>query len=212
MKNCNVSISLIYKLDFKKNKTKINFKIKNMKKIIIICLNVLSFQVHAQNWKVTPEGLNDAIDTTKTYVVLPIENKTAKVLYEESLKYINKNYKNPNEVIKGNIENEYLKFVTYESKFTELKVGWNKIPWNINYTVELNFKDGKVKYEVIEIEIKNEDNYPLAFKGSGISFYIYKKNGELKMPDAKTNIEEYFNIKTKSLSDFLQGKSSEDKW
>lgn len=184
-----------------------------MKKIIfIITLFTFSFHINAQNWKVKPEGLKNSIDSTKTYVVLPIENKTAKILYEESLKYINKNYKNPKEVIKGNIENEYLKFVTYEPKFTELKVGYNKIPWNIKYTTELNFKDGKVKYEITEIEIKNEDNYPLGFQGSGISFYIYKKNGELKMQDAKTNIEEYFNNKTKSLLEFLQGKNSEDKW
>jgi hypothetical protein len=185
---------------------------KKMKKIIFITLIALNFQVNAQNYKVKPEGLRDAIDSTKTYVVLPIENKSAKALYEETLKYINKNYKNAEEVIKGKIENEYLKFVTYEPKFTELKVGYNKIPWNIKYTVELNFKDGKVKYEVIEIEIKNESDYTLSFQGSGMSFYIYKKNRELKMPDAKTNIEEYFNNKTKSLSEFLQGKTSEDKW
>ncbi len=183
-----------------------------MKKIIFIALIALNFQVNAQNYKVKPEGLINAIDSTKTYVVLPIENKTAKVLYEETLKYINKNYKNPEEVIKGKVENEYLKIVTYEPKFTELKVGYNRIPWNIKYIVELNFKDGKVKYEVIEIEIKNEADYTLLFQGSGMSFYIYKKNRELKMPDAKTNIEEYFNNKIKSLSEFLQGKTTEDKW
>ena len=183
-----------------------------MKKIIILTLIAFTLNINAQKWNVQPNGLRDAVDITKTFVVITIENKAAKQLYEETLKYINKNYKNAKEVIKGNIENEYLKFVSYDPKFTELKVGWNKIPWNTKYTVELNFKDGKVKYEIIELEIYNDGNYPLSFQGSGMSFYIYKKNGELKMPDAKTNIEDYFNNKTKSLSDFLQGKITEDKW
>jgi len=162
-----------------------------MKKITLICLIVFNLHVNAQKWSVNPEGLKDSNDSTKTYVVLTIDNKSAKDLYSETLKYISKNYQNPDEVIKGKIENEYLKFVTYDSKFTELKVGYNKIPWNASYTIELNFKDGKVKYEIIELEIKNESNYTLAFQGSGMSFYIYKKNGELKMPDAKVNIEDY---------------------
>ncbi len=183
-----------------------------MKKILLLALILFSSLTFAQKLKVTPNGLKDSENSEKSFVVIPVEGKTAKQLYDETVKYINKNYKSAEDVIKGKTEGEYLKFVTYAPKFISVKNGWDKIPFNAKFTIELNFKDGKVKYEIIELEMYNDAKYNLSFTGSGLSFFIYNKNGELKKEDAKNNIEEYFNGNLLSLTNFIQGKSTEDKW
>lgn len=183
-----------------------------MKKILLIVLISLSTLTFAQKISVTPNGLRNSADLEKTFVVIPAEGKTAKQLYDDAVKYINKTYKSADDVIKGKTDGEYLKFITFAPSFITLKNGFTKVPFNAKYTIELNFKDGKVKYEIIELEIYNDSKYNLNFTGSGISFFIYNKNGELKREAEKANIEEYFNEKLLSITNSLQGKTNEDKW
>jgi len=183
-----------------------------MKKITLLLLLMFANFSFAQKITVTPTGLKDSENIEKSFVVIPAEGKTAKQLYDESLKYINKNYKSADDVIKGKTDGEYLKFVTFAPSFITIKNGFAKAPFTAKYTTELSFKDNKVKYEIIELEMYNEANYQLNFTGSGISFFIFNKKGELKKEDAKNSIEEYFNANILSLSNFLQGKTVEDKW
>jgi hypothetical protein len=183
-----------------------------MRKFLLLALISFSSVTFAQKLKVTPNGLRDSEDSEKSFVVIPAEGKTAKQLYDDAVKYINKNYKSAEDVIKGKTEGEYLKFVTYAPKFILVKNSFDKVPFNAKYTIELNFKDGKVKYEIIELEMYNDAKYNLSFTGSGLSFFIYNKKGELKKEDAKNSIEEYFNGNLSSLTNFLQGKTTDDKW
>lgn len=183
-----------------------------MKIIMLLLLLMFANFSFAQKITVTQTGLKDSENIEKSFVVIPAEGKTAKHLYDESLKYINKNYKSADDVIKGKTDGEYLKFVTFAPNFITIKNGFARVPFTAKYTTELSFKDNKVKYEIIELEMSSEANYKLNFTGSGISFFIFNKKGELKKEDAKNSIEEYFNANILSLSNFLQGKTVEDKW
>jgi hypothetical protein len=183
-----------------------------MRKTLLIALISLSTLTFAQKLSVTPNGLRDSADIEKSFVVIPAEGKTAKQLYDDAVKYINKTYKSADDVIKGKTDGEYLKFVTYAPSMLMLKNGFTKVPFNAKYIIELNFKDGKVKYEIIELEIYNDAKYNLSFTGSGLSFFIYNKKGELKRETEKASIEQYFNGSLLSLTNFLQGKTTEDKW
>ena len=183
-----------------------------VKKIMLLLLLMFANFSFAQKITVTQTGLKDSENIEKSFVVIPAEGKTAKQLYDESLKYINKNYKSADDVIKGKTDGEYLKFVTYAPNFITIKNGFARVPFTAKYTTELSFKDNKVKYEIIELEMSSEANYQLNFTGSGISFFIFNKKGELKKEDAKNSIEEYFNANILSLSNFLQGRTVEDKW
>lgn len=184
-----------------------------MKKLILFFLIGLSSLTYAQKLSVTPNGLRDASDTEKSFVIINVEGKTAKQLYDNALKYVNKNYKNPEEVIKGKIENEYLKFITYASDVCIVK-NMIKISYAVKYTTELSFKDGKIKYEIIELNMYNpENNVPLEFSGSEFgSFCIYNKKGTLKRESTKNEIENYFNSQIKTIEEFLQGTKVEEKW
>ena len=117
-----------------------------MKQFLLMGLISLSTLSNGQKLSVTPKGLKDSVDNEKSFVVIQAEGKTAKQLYDNALKYINKTYKSADDVIKGKTDGEYLKFITYAPSFMTLKNGFANVPFHAKYTIELNFKDGKVKY------------------------------------------------------------------
>jgi hypothetical protein len=184
-----------------------------MKKLALFLTLLFSITLTSQSFEVTQDGLKDAQDLDKEYLVLNFENKNAQELYNKTIRYINETYKNPEEVIVGNIENEFVKFKTYQSNFARFKNGFVKIPWSINYTTTISFKDNKVKYEINSIDITNKENNNLYFSGGGISFYIFKsRNGKLKMEDAKIGIENYFNENLNTFEVYVKDDTASDDW
>jgi len=185
-----------------------------MKKIILLSLIAISTLSYSQKLSVTPNGLRDVNDNEKTFVVINAEGKTAKQLYDNALKYINKNYKSPDDVIKGKTDGEYLKFITHVSNFLVVNNSGAKIPIDADYTIELSFKDGKAKFEIIALDMYAQTGgYKVLFTGGAFDGYpIYNKKGDLKRPDTKTEIETYFNSQINSITEFLLGKSDNDNW
>ena len=76
-----------------------------MKLIKISYLLILLFTLNgfSQAFKVTPNGFIDSEDKDNKYIVIDMPSKTAKELYDESFKFIQKTYKNPDEAIKSKI-------------------------------------------------------------------------------------------------------------
>lgn len=186
-----------------------------MKKIVLFAFIICNSLLNAQKLVVTSEGLKDSLNLDKSYVVINVEGKTAKDLYEGIIKYINVNYKNPKEVLKGNVENEFVSFETHVSNFPITKNGYAKMNIGTNYLTTLSFKDGKVKYEISDIKMKAVDSqYEVLFSGGGFSGYpIYNKSGDLKRKETKDDIEKYFNNNIKNIFDFLSGKTkTNDGW
>jgi hypothetical protein len=184
-----------------------------MKNLLLFILLAFSTFTYGQKLNVTPNGLRDVNDIEKAFVVINADGKTAKQLYDNALKYINKNYKSPDDVIKGKTDGEYLKFITHVPNFLIVLNTGAKVLIDADYTVELSFKDGKVKYEVIYLNMYNSAGYKVLFTGGIMEgFPIYNKKGELKRPDTKTELETYFNSQINSITEFLQGKSNNDNW
>lgn len=179
-----------------------------MKKLIItaiICL--VGININAQQLVVTPEGLRDSENSERTFLVINAEGVTAKDLYDNAVRYITKSYKNPEEVIKGNIEGEYLKFNTYSYGVFNVKNGMAKVLCSMDYTIELSFKDGKVKFELVDLDIYDDNTrtYHVIFTGGRLEGYpIYAKNGKLRLPDTKAELESYFNTKISLLANALK--------
>ena len=186
-----------------------------MKNIILLFTFLSSFQLIAQQYVVTPSGLRDAKNSEKEYVVIEVEGLSAKQLYDNSIKYINENYKNPEEVLKAKTDGEYLKFDTYDPNFIIYNNSSFEVPIKANYTTELRFKEGRVRYEIKNLEMKAKSaNFYVLFTGGMMEGYIvYKKNGKLFKEKAKTDIESYFNNTVSGLSKFLSGEDdSTDDW
>ena len=176
-----------------------------MKKLLIIVITLLvSISAYSQKYVVTPTGLKDEANPEKSFLVITVEGKTAKQLFDNVVKYVNVSYKNPDLVIKGKIDGEYLSFVTHSSFYVEN--GLAKAPFDMDYLTELTFKDGKVKYEITELVMSNSGGYELHFTGSGMTFFLYNKSGELKKPKTKEYLETYFNGSIPRIKDYLEDK------
>lgn len=177
-----------------------------MKKILVVAITLIaSVSAFSQKFTVTPMGLKDETNSEKSFVVITSEGKTAKQLFDNAIKYVNVTYKNPNMVIKGKVENEYLSFITRSDFYVEN--GISKAPFEMTYLTEMTFKDGKVKYEITELLMKNSAGYELTFTGGGINFFIFNKNGDLKKPKTKDYLENYFNLAIPKVKEFLEDKS-----
>jgi hypothetical protein len=191
-----------------------------MKKILLVLILIISI-VYAQEYTVTPDGLRDKSNTEKTYVVINTPGKTGEQNYQNAIKYINKTYKSPKDVIKGDVEGEYISFNTHLSDFLVVKNSGVKVVIDANYTIELSFKGERVKLEVINLDMHTQTptaagNMYILFTGSIWSGYpIYKKKkNKLIRPETKTDIEVYFNNTINTIKGYFleEVNATDDDW
>ena len=187
-----------------------------MKKLLFTLTLLFSISLFSQELTVTPDGLRDASNNDKSYVVINTPDKTAEQNYNNVLKYINKTYKNPKEVIKGDISFEYLKFDTFVSDFLFVKNGVTKVSNDAKFSIEISLRNDKVKFEVISLNIYNKSGYEVLFSGRVLAgFPIYnKKKTKLRLPETKKDIEVYFNNTINNIKSYLleDVKSTDDDW
>jgi len=180
-----------------------------MKKIIVATTLLLSFISSAQ-YVVTPNGLKSSLDETKEYVVFEAEGKAAKDLYQNTINYINKNYKNPDEVIKGKVEGEFIKFNTHADKVMALTPMGMKLYYDANFTTEVEFKEGKFKVTIHSIEMLPDDvsmgRIPFAFST------LWNRKNELKKEQQKKEIEDYFNSFVNNLKAGVTSSIKKEEW
>ena len=176
-------------------------------------LVMITFAVglQAQTYVVTPYGLRDADNLDKSYVVIDVEGKSAQELYDRAREYIIRTFKNPDLVEKGAIDNEYLRYNTYADGVTTIPIPLNNLVYGASYSVELAFKDGKVKHEVILLELDSDGN-TLGFQPQRLAmgWWLYSKKGKLKLPKNKAEIEAYFESIVADLAAYLRGTSETD--
>lgn len=186
-----------------------------MRKILTFSFLFISLIGFSQELEVTSNGLKDKENPEKNYVVINCANKTKSELYDNAIKYINEKYKNPDEVIKGKTKNEYLRFETYAGQFIKVNNSGAKLDVSAKYYTELRFKDGKVRYEITNLNMTADNGgRNVHFQGSIWKGYpIFKKSGKLRLEKTKEDLENYFNSQIKTLSDFLNDKKSKkDDW
>lgn len=170
-----------------------------MKKIIFFLLATVSISNlsygQETEFKFTKEGFTD-------FVVTQCEGKTQAELYKKALDWVSVTYKNPEKVIKAKIENE---FIRIEGSSNEI-VCMNMMGKKFNpatYVIEISFKEGKYKFDVIEL-YQYIDGSKINVLIPNISDY-YNKKGEIRgafkyYPEF---IPPYFNNLNVELKDFL---------
>ncbi len=185
-----------------------------MKIILLLVYVFFNLTSYGQKFVVTPDGLRNADDTEKTFISVDVDSMTAKQLYDNALKFIIENHKDPSEVIKGQIEPEYLKYDSYVPDFLIYDNNDVKIPIRASYTTELRFKDGKFRFEIVSLEMKGKSKkYKVLFTGGLTEGYIiYKRNGVLFKEDTKTDIENYFNEILKTLTNYILRGTGKGDW
>ncbi len=118
-----------------------------MKYFLIIFLFFNYSLSHGQDstFSFTKQGFTD-------YVVAKVDGKSQSDLYKKAIDWISVTYKNPNQVIKAKIENEYIRFEGSNSSLICTKVLGLKSCDMATYQIEISFKDGKYKFDVIELK------------------------------------------------------------
>lgn len=162
--------------------------------------------VNAQEteFKFTKDGFTD-------YVIGAVDGKTSSELYKKALDWVSVTYKNPKEVIKAQIENDYIRIEGAKSKMLCVKSLGMTSCNDARYQIEISFKDGKYKFDLIKLEQYIAPSQYTTISGwlevglANTSVY-FKENGDLKnifklMPPA---IETEFNELNQSLKEFLK--------
>jgi len=163
-----------------------------MKKVLILLL-VFNFSF-SQNEKVviSKSGISEMINT--------IEGKTTTENYNSVLEWINKTFKNPDYVIKSKIENKYIRFYAIDS----FKPKRSPVFVNLEYMVEIEFKENKFKVAFLEVIYHESKEVPDSF---------YKNNGEERTdPYYITSKESIEQILTKMNEDLIKSCTSKSDW
>ena len=138
------------------------------------------------------------------FVVTICDGKTKEELYKKTVEWINKTYNQPSKVIKAQVENDYIRFQGIKSSL----LCWDTMGVNCNdiqYDIEISFKDGKYKFSVLLLKFPdnlNAINFSQAgmyFKSDGSIRGIYKKHLH--------KIPEYFDDLNKSLYDYIYNQN-----
>ena len=129
-----------------------------MRNLLLLLFVTSIFQLNAQEFEtrtlVVEEGTNAAKGTfqyLKPMMVLEAEG-TSIELYQKAINWVNETYKNPEEVIKGKVEGDYLRLEGFTSSLLQQNVIGVMYYYDVRYTVQVNFKAGRFKYEITKME------------------------------------------------------------
>lgn len=178
-----------------------------MKKLLSLLLGLfLGTQVlHSQEteFKFEPSGLTD-------FVVTPCEGKSQADLYKKGLDWVAVTYKNPKEVLKAQIENDFIRIEGSSDNLLCIQA-MGKTCFLSKYIVEIYFKDGKYKFDVLSMESfspqQGWNEFPIDVRSGDLYFNskgelkgIYRYNGE---------VADYFNSLNSNLLKYIQGTNSD---
>ena len=144
------------------------------------------------------------------YAVVKCPGKTKEEIYSKIIDWISVTYHSPKDVLLGKIDNDYVRFQGSSSTLFCSKVLLSNYCPEARYVIEVSVKDGKYKFEIVNMESYNESFhnwYPVQVSLGAKNYF--KKNGEPKQPFSIwiTSIPDFFNSLNNSLKDFVMGKA-----
>jgi|TARA_B110000114_G_scaffold56235_1_gene59814 hypothetical protein len=173
-----------------------------MKKVItfLVALMTLSSSYSQIDSLFTYElnGLN------KEFTIIKCQDLSKKDLYIKTLNWIKTTFRNPDKVIKMKIENENIRIQIFDNSSICGKYGCA----DELYTIDFQFRDGKIKATPIEIKGVS-DNYPINLKDGSL---YYKKDKSIKKfyKHVPTGLAKLINKYNSDLYKFIYKKN--DDW
>jgi hypothetical protein len=141
------------------------------------------------------QGLND-------FVVIRIDSVSKEQLYSKTLNWIKETYLNPDLVLKMKIENEKVRIGAVASGLLKVR----SLTSDLNYVVDISFKDNKYKFEILSLLYNNTTDYK--------QIPNFKTDSKMikNFGTTPADIERYFNNLNESLRVYITGKSKKDDW
>lgn len=179
-------------------------------KKLFLCLLSFAFvsnSVWAQESKftVSEAGLTD-------YIVVPVDSMKSIDIYSKCIEWVGKTYNSPEDVIKSKIEGRSIRI---EGSADGLLYTLGGVTYLTRYQVEISFRDGRYKFDVLSIETFANAQYgwnSFPYNGDWAAYY---KNGEPRKAWVCINeIPVYFNNLSESLRVYIlnSDKQESEKW
>lgn len=181
-------------------------------RFIILLLILPGFCLGQTLFELTPDGLVSKIDPAKKYVVVTMDSASKERLYNLANVALNSMYNNPKAVL-SMVENESITITASATK----SVHRNSMHvFDMYYSLNLEFRDGRFKINAPSFTLTTyttkEQKLLLVSNNSfdGSQLGIYNTSGKLKSPDAKKDIEIYFDSLIKLLIEKMDNKQKND--
>lgn len=109
-------------------------------------------------------------------IIVEVPNMSAESIYKKVYNWVQRNFENPNEVIKGNIEGEFLRINIFDKKGYEYKALGGIYRSGAEYTIEIDIKDNQYVFASKIENLLDAGGYVYKFKPKS----YFKKNGQVK--------------------------------
>lgn len=190
-----------------------------MKKLFVLfVILICTVSLNAQNkyFNLTPHWLVSVSDSTKNYVVIIVDSTSAENLYKKTINYINMTYKNPESVIRGKSENEFLTFATHDEISVKFMA---ETTVDVDYFTTISYKNDKIKIIFSDIEMyyfNQGKKLTYSLIGGGWSGWSVYKESDLSLwyPKKQNNIriESYFNNKVDEIISGIKTDVKSESW
>jgi len=150
--------------------------------------------------KLTREGVEP--------IIVKTDNLTTSEIYKKALNWVQETYKNPDKVLKANIENKKIRIDGFARNAWWYKFMGIRHSFNIEYTIEISFKDGRYRFKYIIGQFYVDGGKKALF---GYRTF-FKKNGEIRKSykDAVPSMEQTMNDLSLSFYRYVTGKATEE--
>lgn len=169
-----------------------------MKKLVYLLFFVYCSAFAQEKIVISPNGTNP--------IVVEVQGSNAESLYNKTKNWINTYYKSPKDVLKGDIQNEMIRIEGFAKDGYKMKNLGMVFGYDYFYTLEIQFKDGKYRFEYI-IGALWSDGKRCMYDYDD----FFKKDGTIKNTYALAHesMTSTINETSSSLYNYLTGKSSE---
>lgn len=182
-----------------------------MKKILLLAVAAitisfpnLNFGQEIEQLKLTPSGVEP--------IVVEVDDLNASDLYKKAQNWVQETYKNPDKVLKANIENEKIRVSGFASNALWFKTLGIRHDSDMEYSIEISFKDGKYRFEFIIVQFYAKNGQQEMYNSSS----FYKRNGDVRKTyiDAIPSLEQTMNSISLSFYNYVSGKTTKknDDW
>jgi hypothetical protein len=173
-------------------------KMKILLLTLTIFLSNLSFAQETSQLKLTRNGVEP--------IVVELDGLSAAELYKKALNWVQETYKNPDKVLKTNIENEKIRIDGFASNAWWYKSMGIQNFYNMEYSIEISFKDGRYRFEYIVGQFFIDGGQKVLYDYRT----FYKKSGEVRKSykDAIPSLELTMNDLSQSFYNYVSGKAS----
>ena len=196
---------------------------KNLLKILSLLLfTLLSTSIFAQ--KVDQFNLSSTSPSlVNQFLVLDKDGMSVEDGYKMVTEWVNVYYNTPKEVIKGDVENEYIRIKGVGGSARCSKMLGELKCQDIKYSISLEFKEGKMKFQLTNLEVYYDPTDPASpVHLKGWSSYnpqfqdLTKKNGKpyrVRIEDAESTMA-HLNDLANNLAAYLENPlaKEEDDW